>query len=59
MKDQVIIPTSSITLIPSGKNEKSITMGKSGSIKKKENDPIILLPPVEEKYIKARDYDFL
>jgi len=56
MKDQVVTP---IKLIPPGKNEKSINTGKPGSINKRENNTKILLPPVEEKYIKARQYDFL
>lgn len=59
MKDHVVTPVKSIKLIPAGKNAKSINVGKSGSIKKREKNPEILLPPVEEKYIKAREHDFL
>jgi hypothetical protein len=46
---------SNLTVI--GKTEKE--QGKIVSIKKPGEKPLLLLPPVQEKYIKAKKHDFL
>jgi hypothetical protein len=53
-----VTPVKSIKLIPAEKGKDTNT-GKLISIKKRDNNPQILLPPVAEKYIKAREHDFL
>jgi len=59
MKNSVSTSWRPITLIPIKKGEQSNSSGKLVNIKMPENKPKILLPPAQEKYIKAKEHDFL
>jgi len=59
MKNPISTSWRPVKLIPIEKDEQRNSSGKLISIKKLENKSKILLPPAQEKYIKAKEHDFL
>ena len=59
MKSTLLTPIKSIKLIPVPKQEERENSSKVIDIKRSEKKSTILLPPQQERYIKAREHDFL
>jgi hypothetical protein len=59
MKNVLSTPIRSIKLIPVANEEQRDDTGKLVHIKKPEKKSKILLPPQQERYVKAKEHDFL
>ena len=59
MKDSVSSYTRGIRVISVKKNEKIMPGVNLANLEKSANKTKVLLPPPQEKYIKAKEHDFL